>query len=62
MEREREERMGDVAFAWCSRLASVNTARDERGTTAIDWVMVVALCLSAVVLVLSFGGAWAGNA
>jgi len=34
---------------------------DQRGTTAIDWVMLAALAFSVVVLATTFGGTWFGG-
>jgi hypothetical protein len=34
---------------------------DQRGTTAIDWVMLAALAFSAVVLATTLGGTWFGG-
>ena len=54
--------MADVALTWWTRLHPTSPDRDERGTTAVEWVMIVALLLSAVVLVATFGTSWAGDA
>ena len=53
--------MVDVVLEWWGRMGPARAARDERGTTALEWVMVAALCLSAVVLVGSLGTSWVGN-
>jgi hypothetical protein len=34
---------------------------DERGATPVEWVMVVALVLAAIVLVVTLGGSWVGD-
>ena len=34
---------------------------DQRGTTAIDWVMLAALAFSAVILLTTLGGTWFGG-
>ena len=41
-------------------MAERNTS-DQRGTTAIDRVMLAALAFSAVVLATTFGGTWLGG-
>jgi Flp pilus assembly pilin Flp len=53
--------MVDVVRDWWGRIRPERAARDERGTTALEWVMVAGLCLSAVVLVGSLGASWVGN-
>ena len=54
--------MADVVLTWWSRLHPTGPERDERGTTALEWVMIVALLVSAVVLVATAGTAWTRNA
>jgi Flp pilus assembly pilin Flp len=53
--------MVDVVLAWWSRHPE-HVVRDERGATALEWVMVVALCLAAVVLVGTLGASLTGSA
>ena len=53
--------MADVALAWWSTLHPAGPDRDERGATAVEWMMVVALLLSAVVLVAALGTSFAGD-
>ena len=54
--------MADVVRAWWTLLHPTGPDRAERGATAVEWVMIVALLLSAVVLVSAFGTSWAGHA
>ena len=54
--------MADVALAWWSSVHPTGADRDERGATAVEWMMIVALLLSAVVLVAAFGSSWTGDA
>jgi hypothetical protein len=35
--------------------------RDETGATPLDWVMVAALVVAAIVLVASLGASWFGD-
>jgi hypothetical protein len=53
--------MADVALAAWTRFRPTGPERDERGATSLEWVMIVALLLSAVVLAASFGTSWAGD-
>jgi len=53
--------MADVALAWWSSVHPTGPDRDERGATAVEWMMIVALLLSAVVLVAAFGTSFAGD-
>jgi Flp pilus assembly protein TadG len=53
--------MADVVLAAWTRCRPTGAARDECGATALEWVMIVALLLSAVVLVTAFGTSWTGD-
>ena len=53
--------MADVALARWSTLYPTGPDRDERGATAVEWMMIVALLLSAVVLVAALGTSFAGD-
>jgi Flp pilus assembly pilin Flp len=50
-----------VVLAASTRFRPTGEARNERGATAVEWVMIVALLLSAVVLVAAFGASWTGD-
>jgi hypothetical protein len=56
-ERERRIDMGIVVLAWSSLRAATRTTGSERGATAVEYLMVLALCLAAAVLVASLGAA-----
>jgi Flp pilus assembly pilin Flp len=34
---------------------------DERGATAVEWMMIVGLAVAALVLVATLGSGWAGD-
>jgi hypothetical protein len=50
----------DVLRTWWTGIVATGTG-DERGTTAVDWLMVVALCIAAVVLLTTFGASLVGD-
>jgi len=54
--------MDDLVLAWWSRVHSVAPERGEQGTTVVEYVMIVALLLAAVVLVMSLGPSMVGDA
>ncbi len=53
--------MADVVLAASTRFRPTGAARNERGATTLEWVMIVALLLSAVVLVTAFGTSWTAD-
>jgi Flp pilus assembly pilin Flp len=53
--------MDDLVLAWWSRVHAAGLERGERGTTVVEYLMVVALLLAAVVLVTSLGASMVGD-
>ena len=51
--------MADVVLAWW--IGAQREGADEQGTTVVEYVMIVALLLAAVVLVATFGASLAGD-
>jgi hypothetical protein len=51
--------MDDVMLAWWIRTRGADA--DERGATVIEYLMVVALFVAAVVLVTTLGASFAGD-
>ena len=47
--------MDDLMLACWNRVHAVGLERSEQGTTVVEYMMVVALLLAAVVLVTSLG-------
>jgi hypothetical protein len=60
----RDPRVPDPVLMGMSRgwLAVVSRPDDERGATAVEWAMIVALVVAALVLVAALGAGWAGGA
>ena len=52
--------MGDVTLAGWARARAADT--DELGATMVEYLMIVALFVAAVVLVASLGASLAGDA
>jgi Flp pilus assembly pilin Flp len=51
--------MADVVLAWW--IEAQRWRADERGTTVVEYLMIVALLFAAVVLVATFGASLAGD-
>jgi hypothetical protein len=51
--------MADVVLAWWTSVRGADA--DERGTTVVEYLMIVALLGSAAVLVATFGASLAGG-
>ena len=51
--------MDDGLLAWWIRTRRADT--DERGATVVEYLMIVALCLAAVVLVATLGASLTGD-
>jgi hypothetical protein len=53
--------MDDVVLAWWTLGRDAGSGTDERGTTLVECVMLLAMLLSAVVLVATLGASLAGD-
>jgi hypothetical protein len=53
--------MDDVVLAWSNGARDAGSGADERGTTVVEYLMLLALVLSAVVLVATLGASLAGD-
>jgi hypothetical protein len=53
--------MDDVVLAGWTRRRDAGSGADERGTTVVEYLMLLAMVLSAVVLVATLGASLAGD-
>jgi hypothetical protein len=60
-ERERGAGMLDVVHTWWSRLHPADGVDGERGTTTLEYLMLVALVVATIVTVASLGASLTGT-